>query len=177
VRRELAKAYFRASWVNWFIAGADGEGQVQAIQAAQLYREMIAESPGDMALRKELAEAHARLSFVQHFGGQTKASLGNVSRAIELQEQLWAEDPSDVRLARLLAGCYSFRVLLKSALGDPEEATADTRRSVEILQKLLLTGPPEEKDATLLELALAFYRTSELRNCLNSSFHEKPHNM
>jgi len=168
VRRDLAKAYFRASSINWFITGADGEGQAQATRAAQLYGEMIAESPGDRALRRELAEGHWRLSTLQYHGGQTKASLASVNQVIELQERLWAEDLSDYRLGRSLAGSYSWRAMQKNNLGDRERAAADTLQSVVILEKLLSTSPPEEKDATLRMLAYTYYRSFDLRICLKA---------
>ena len=167
MRRELAKACFRASEINWVI-GMNAEGQAQAARAEELYRELLAESPGDRELREELASERSSLSVAQYHAGQTKVALANVNRVIELQEPLWAEDPSNAEIGRSLANSYSWRTIQEKDAGDEEGAAADSRRAVEILEKLLSTCTPEDRDATFDALAHAYYRSPELSNCLKA---------
>ncbi|MGO8746307.1 MAG: protein kinase domain-containing protein [Thermoguttaceae bacterium] len=167
MRRELAKACFRASEIN-LVIGMNAVGQAQAARGDKLYEEMLAHSPGDKDLREELAAAHFMLSAAQYHAGQEKAALGSVSRVIELLEPLWAEDPSNVTTALSLASAYAWRNLQRKDGSLLEETAADTRRALEILEKALATGATEERDRILDTLAGTYYRCGGLPGCLRA---------
>lgn len=125
-------------------------------RALEYLDSLAAESSGDRALRRELAEAYRKVGDVQ--GNAFTANLGDVAgaaasyrKAIDLLEPAIASGSATDAERSTLATTYLVESGLSIVRGKPEEALATSKKGLALRQRLSAENPSSERQLDLAQ--------------------------
>jgi len=144
LQKEIAAAYDRVGDVLGYPYAAnlgDQNGALQSYHKALSIREsLIATTPNDATLKRELVGTYFRLAQVLESVGNFQEALATLDKARPIAEQL-ATNSNDPNLADHYGGVYYFTALIQVRTGDAVAALDNYRRGASIREAALQNHP------------------------------------
>ena len=144
LQTELATAYERVGDVLGYPFTpnlGDHAGALESYRKALRIREsLVAASPKDAKLQRQLAGSYFRIANALEFTGDLNGALGVLRKALPISERLAAGN-SDPELADLLGGSHYFIAGLLSKTGDAAGALESYRRAAAVCEESLKVNP------------------------------------
>ena len=136
------------------VLGKPAESEAAFRRSVKLLEEVVAETPGELPPRQELAAACDGLGVLLKEQGQPEEAMRADRRAVEILEKLAAEAPTLPQARDGLAKAYNSLGLLVGESGSAAEAESILRKQVEINERLAADFPARPEYRRTLARAL-----------------------
>ena len=144
LQRELSAAYERVGDVLGYPYAAnlgDRPGAVRNYQKAEAIREsLVAASPNDESLQRDLINIHFRLSQTYEAGGEFPEALAALNKGQSIAQRL-AVNTNDPSLADYAAGGLYFSAEIQTRTGDWEAALKNYQRGAALRKEAIERNP------------------------------------
>jgi tetratricopeptide (TPR) repeat protein len=141
-RAALAEALYDAA-VLYKLVGAGQKAEEAHRAALALRAALVAQQPGDPALRRGLGLSHLSLArFLQHTGSRFDEARAEIARARDVLTPVIRDHPGDGGARMLAAECDSQEAELFEMAGRPAEASAVLARARALYEALIRDNPP-----------------------------------
>jgi serine/threonine protein kinase/tetratricopeptide (TPR) repeat protein len=140
LRRDLARAYFRAASITGEI-GAPDQAIADYQEAIRIYDVILADDPDDKEARRTHATCFNNIGFLELRRHRYQDAQTALDRCLELRRAALGRDPDDLELQSDIASVQGNLALSLSSLGRMPEAIAHLNEALAFRRRRLETAP------------------------------------